>query len=865
VGKKKPKKQQITKTRSDADLLQAAERASARAKWKDALAAYKELNKRHPGQYDEALTQVQVQRYQAFLESGMYESAEQLLDSLRGQLPPEKLKAFELQQAVALQDQDAIATLTWQTLEQQHAAGQPLDAATLESLIFSESLPTPPMTAHPDVETLLAVRSGLQALCQNEPEPLAAAMAAISRQSPLAHWKLLLRALDAWYSQQDELLDKCLDKLTDQTGAPARIAEGLRLLRQAKAPVTPEALSSALALHDDEASSEVATVAAALLQTDIYLEANRHVEAFILAASTFNFSNAHKSRVEQTVLDRFVTSFKAGGHEALAEHIHRQMKVAHERQPTWFPFLRAQFAAWKLPCDCLECVDVIGKKYLKILASRRASGQVQACAHLHLADYFLIEVRDSHASSWKQRFLDDAIALLQTAMRLDPQSVTAGLLLFTAHTQAGNESVANKLLDQLASAHSDNPKILQIAGNRCIERGALARGIKQLEQALALDPHLPELKSDYLQGLLQKALTDFQKKQYTKGRACFVKMQPYLQESRQNCDYLLDPALMRLRHLELEVAYSGDMAEITKLRTSVESDWQGRKHMHKALEYLFIELLDPGKVKMDIYEEQKIFFTEETLLDQFSTEDVCQLLKIEQGASLHIKSLNWAKSLRQFLDAYRMHYRPECLEGMLAIFWLAIPSHIDLQELLDTCKLWSKADRHHPQLKLLVLFAKLDRDPNDAEEHMVELEQIMKTARQRNDLVALDKGKLLHQQIKTTMAEIRPGFTRHILDGGSEDDLETEFDQNEFENPDSNELQPEFDFHVDDRGDNETDEEYLQRKTPKEVIELLYQQWKKTPYDMRKFFENSVRKQLDTQYATVLIQHFKKLQSDSKA
>jgi len=853
VGKKKPKKQQAAKTRSDADLIQAAERAAARAKWKDALAAYKELNKRHPGQYEAPIVQVQIQRYQAFLESGMFESAEQLLDALRGQLPPAQLKAFELQRAESLQDQDTIAKLSWQTLEEQQAAGQALDAALLDSLIFCDTTPTPTLATHPEVITLLAVRTGLQGICQNQPEALATAMASISRQSSLAQWKLLLRALDAWYSGQDEILDKCFNKLTDLRGKLKHIVAGIQLLRQSQFPITAETLATTLALHANETDdADALTLAADLLQTDCHLDANQYVDAFKFARSTFNFSQP-ESCIARSVLDRFVTTFKSGNHSEYQQHLSRWLTNKGIRPATSFPFLQAQFAAWNLPCNCIDCVGTCGKQYLRTLAARGASDPVLARAHLHLAEAFLKEVRDEDMEDDDddlKSHLNTSIDLLRKAMRLDPQYTEAGLLLFEAHQLAKAPSAANKLLDQLAATHTDNPKILQLAGRRCIERGTLVRGLKQLEQALTLDPHLQGLKLDFLQASLQKAHADFQKGQITKGRACFANMRIHLQEKTHDCDYWFDARLMRLRWLELERSHSDAPAEINALSNTVEKDWQGRELMHQALTYFFIEQFGSSQRQVETHESKKAFFIKTAPLLQMLPEQVHQLFIIlKEGNRLAKKQLDWGAYLTLFLDSYRKHYQPARLEGILAILWEAVPASITPRELIETCKLWSKADRHHPQLKMLLLWAKYSQKKTVDQNDLDELDQALDTARQRNDSFALNKGEPLRQTFIAILERPPPG--RHHFadddeddddddddddDGDGDDDGVTYIDEDDIERDDRDDSQPEFDF---DRG--AFGSEALYNESPFDVMNSIFTRWKGYNNKERKEFEQEMR------------------------
>ncbi len=848
VGKKKSIRHQPARKRGDTELLQEAERAFARGKWKDALAAYKELNKRQPGQHDDALAKVQVRRYQAFLERGMFESAEQLLDVMRGQLPPDQLTDLEWRRAISLRDADAIAAIVWKRLEHQRAAGQALDPTQLESLIFSESPPPPALSTHPEVETLLAVRMGLRAICEGKPAPLATAMAAINRQSPLAHWKLLLRALDAWYSGQDETVGKCLEKLPPLTGPGGRLAEGLRLLVQENTPHSAATLAAALALHGI-ANPDVATD---LAQTDSLCAAGDYARAFDHAASKFTFVEKDQNTIDHNVLDYFVSIFQTGN-SGLREHIHAQLKPAKERQPAWFPFLRAQFAAWELPCDCVDCIAEYGRKYLNLIADRGASRQVRARAHFHLANEFVTQIKDCLLSPRLRFFLDDAIDLLETALELDPDFARAGLLLVEAHGLAANESAANKRLDQLAAKHTDNAAILRMAGKRCLQRGTLVRGLKQLEQALAIDPHLPSLKQDYIQGLLKKARADYRKGDCDKGLACFAKMRPYLHQNHREIDYWLDLDLMRLRQLEMEVSYRGETGVIQQIRAANESDWRDRPQMREALQYLFIELLGSRQRQVNTEEQKIAFFAQKTLPAALPPEQLLQLFKILEEARASAKDTpQWSAHLRQLLDAYRTHYQPERLEGMLGVLWEAMPRHIDPEAMLETCKLWSKADRHHPQLKILALAAKLFLDESAAADHLAALKQALETARQRNDSVALEKGELLRKEIMQVLDEREMDSRRYSF----ADDDDDEWDDLD----DGSEDEDQFEF--DDFPENSEDD----GGSPSfEQMDRIYATWKASSGPLRSEIERALRKALGEQLGKRTIRAFRKMQSKERA
>src|SRR5205085_3068858 len=68
----------------------------------------------------------------------------------------------------------------------------------------------------------------------------ALALPEVSRQSPLAPWKLLVRAIAAYYRRDDALCEKYIAAI-EPDSAPARLAPALRALIHHKVALTPAA------------------------------------------------------------------------------------------------------------------------------------------------------------------------------------------------------------------------------------------------------------------------------------------------------------------------------------------------------------------------------------------------------------------------------------------------------------------------------------------------------------------------------------------------------------------------------------------------------------------------------------------------
>jgi hypothetical protein len=84
---------------------------------------------------------------------------------------------------------------------------------------------------------------------------------------------------------------------------------------------------------------------------------------------------------------------------------------------------------------------------------------------------------------------------LKKSVQLNPDSLSAQLILVTVYDRLKKTSERNRLLDEMTRRFPENKQVLMLAGARCIERKAYAKGLSFLERALEhdrLDPKIPE-------------------------------------------------------------------------------------------------------------------------------------------------------------------------------------------------------------------------------------------------------------------------------------------------------------------------------------------------------------------------------------
>jgi hypothetical protein len=203
-----------------------------RGQTREAVEAAKQYLKEIPGPEAEAMAVEAYQaRIQALMASGMPQEARALalLVSERFSTAQGRVAPFIRQSEVASGD--------FEPLLRELANAAPAQRRELEA-ILTRTLHDPAVLAdsmalpadHPLKRAAVAVRDLFSAVTTGPlPDGALAALDEVSRQSPLAPWKLLIRALDAFYRGADASVSANLDGIPMDSG-PGRLAPVLRRL-----------------------------------------------------------------------------------------------------------------------------------------------------------------------------------------------------------------------------------------------------------------------------------------------------------------------------------------------------------------------------------------------------------------------------------------------------------------------------------------------------------------------------------------------------------------------------------------------------------------------------------------------------------
>jgi hypothetical protein len=485
----------------------------ASGKSRDAVEAAKQYGKHHPGPEADALAaRAYLARITALQDSGLHREAQAI-----GALVNERFPAHKAEVAALTQRSDVatgnfaglLSALATADATQRRALEATLSCALTDPALLAASPALPPQ--HPLKRAAATVAELLTAVTSGPlPEGALAPLDTIARQSPLAPWKLLIRALDAFYRRADEPMLANLAAIPVDT-PPARLIPVLRALvgatdRPATCTATvntlwsrvrgPRAslqahltqLSQALLAHDERKALGVVRAIVPLLHT-----ATASVRRTCIVSLLHHW---RRQNFAPLPLLRLFPSSK-GDPDTL-----RLLALALERTDWdeslefWSEYLREATSAGLLP----------------------AKGPERARILLHMADIFppdpdtvfdMLHVSSEQELRQHIRIGDipacfDRGALLEQARTADPSSQVFRALVNHYET-FGNPKRAEVEAEAWRRAHPQDLEPLLHLVRVTEKRGAVRKALNFLAAAEAIDRVHPEVRQSRFRLLLAGA------------------------------------------------------------------------------------------------------------------------------------------------------------------------------------------------------------------------------------------------------------------------------------------------------------------------------------------------------------------------
>jgi hypothetical protein len=204
----------------------------AAGKDKAAVEAAKELHKAHGSPATEALLlDAYAGRIQALSARNLTVDAKALLDSVRERYPAARERFRDLGSDGSYQSrmEEMIRPLNDPNLDPEHRSPieQTIMRDVVDLAVIADCASLPP--EHPLRQAASALRNAFAAVTSGPVSTEAVELPEVSRKSPLASWKLLVRAIGCFYRREDEECRRYLDAINPES-APARLIAPMKAM-----------------------------------------------------------------------------------------------------------------------------------------------------------------------------------------------------------------------------------------------------------------------------------------------------------------------------------------------------------------------------------------------------------------------------------------------------------------------------------------------------------------------------------------------------------------------------------------------------------------------------------------------------------
>lgn len=381
---------------------------------------------------------------------------------------------------------------------------------------------------HPLRVAAAAVARALDAVTRGPVAAESLALPEVSRSSPLAPWKMMVRAIAAFYAQDDALCEKYLSAV-EPTAAASRLCPALRAMMGQKAKLTPAALTLAA-----QADGGRVALGQALAAVDAALERRDHKSALFKISRAVAACKMHRPKLVVALKQRMsvgamLAGLRAGqvaqalgGPSLKNASFWRMLARAHEEDragpldvplaaSAWNEFLKHAVHERWFPAQGPEIATV----YLHMLELLRRIPQdeqegVARSFHAGFTGWRESykgqppEVRDVTALTGRDDFYYlSPDGLLERACAADPrgENFEAWLKRAKDNGERGDEVAA-----QWAAARPlDIPPVLHLMQS-AERRSAFRKAFRLMEQAELLDGLNPDVRKARLRLLVSMAL-----------------------------------------------------------------------------------------------------------------------------------------------------------------------------------------------------------------------------------------------------------------------------------------------------------------------------------------------------------------------
>ena len=492
-------------------LERRARESAAAGRWRDAIAAYKDLLKREPrDEWRDALADAYAGRATELSDKGMHKEALAIWENRAALIPDEPMHPAQgallvrlgrTEQMVALlADGDALPRVIRESLREQFAA-----RVLGGDLALMEQLPADdPVRRHAE-----AALSALAAYCGSDDDALRAALAAIPFRSPYRAWALVLKALLARESAPQEVATQLARIGDDSAFGPFKRAallslepEETFLTRAAEAPPLEGRVACVLRGWPPERIALWEDLVKAGIGADAAPDPRSLVRVMQRNARLLDGDWVRRKTLSLAV---------RSDQDAI-----RFLRACASPNPSRWE--RALLTAWEAeqerdPWEMLEA----WQRCAQLLQSNRDAGDPQSAMRIAL----MLRRTDAQAkllgtlpATGDRDFADtEAARQVEESLSWDPDDRDSYLRLIGYYRRGGKRKDVRRLLEAALKRWPQSLPVLEAAMDSALDSGAFKKAAGFARKILAVDPINTGVRSRLITAHLAHA-----RKQVQKGR-----------------------------------------------------------------------------------------------------------------------------------------------------------------------------------------------------------------------------------------------------------------------------------------------------------------------------------------------------------
>ncbi|MDA0810845.1 MAG: hypothetical protein O3C21_00415 [Verrucomicrobia bacterium] len=408
-----------------------------------------------------------------------------------------------------------------------------------------------------------AIMNALHAVAGSKWEAVDELLRPIGTQSPFAQWKLLIKGIAAFHTQDSTRAIRFFEKV-DKGCVPGRAAGAWLSLAQDEVASGAEVDDAGIALMAHFAGQPDAS--AYLPSVQRYWNRAQPDQAFRLLQQKQPAFPAVSHGLWGRMTDMFLVRARLSENadDRLGEFLARQLRAAKFRSEEE----RAVMYRWAVLAWGAEWnADFLVQDWLNYLEACElvmgTNDKLAARVHASIARGLIPE--DGAPSP-------TAIPLIRkhasASIARNEHDLTATLVLLEAYSKAGMTQERDELLTELPSRFPGEKEILLEAGRRFTERGKFGKAFELFHQALAIDPLDRRITAALVEALGEKAYNLYKDDRPDRGLACFEEMQPYLRDD--DSDFELGRMIQGAKRCVFEMMWVKQTRKVVK---TINSYW----------------------------------------------------------------------------------------------------------------------------------------------------------------------------------------------------------------------------------------------------------------------------------------------------